>query len=49
MQNETGMTDPKNAIPPPPILGSWRNLYTAVLAALAIEVALFYVFTRMFA
>ena len=33
----------------PPILGSWRALYTAVLAALAIEVALFYLFTRSFA
>jgi hypothetical protein len=36
-------------IPPPPILGSWRNLYTAVLLALAVEVALFYWFTRSFA
>jgi hypothetical protein len=35
--------------PPPPILGSWRNLYTAVLVALAVEVVLFYAFTRMFA
>jgi hypothetical protein len=35
--------------PPPPILGSWRNLYTAVLAALVVEVILFYAFTRMFA
>jgi hypothetical protein len=36
-------------IPPPPILGSWRNLYAAVLLALAAEVVLFYVFTRAFA
>jgi hypothetical protein len=35
-------------IPPPPILRSWRNLYTAVLLALAAEVALFYLFTRSF-
>ncbi len=38
-----------SSIPPPPILGSWRNLYTAVLLALAVEVILFYVFTRSFA
>ena len=28
---------------------SWRRLYTAVLAALAAEIALFYLFTRWFA
>ena len=33
----------------PPILASWRNLYLVVLAALAAEVALFYLFTRHFA
>lgn len=33
----------------PPILRSWRNLYAAVLLALAVEVVLFYVFTRAFA
>jgi hypothetical protein len=38
------MTDDK-----PPILGSWRNLYAAVLLALAAEVALFYWFTRSLA
>lgn len=32
----------------PPILGSWKNLYAAVLLALAVEVALFYWFTRAF-
>ena len=36
-------------IPPPPILKTWRRLYAAVLAALAAEVALFYLFTRWFA
>jgi len=35
--------------PPPPILSSWRALYTAVLIALAVEVVLFYAFTRVFA
>ena len=39
------MTEP---VPPPPILKSWRNLYTAVLLALAAEVAIFYLFTRWF-
>lgn len=34
---------------PPPIGRTWRNLYTAVLVALAVEVALFYLFTRMLA
>ena len=33
----------------PPILGTWRNLYAAVLLALLAEVALFYWFTRAFA
>ena len=43
------MNDPKPVNEPPPILRSWRNLYTAVLVALAIEIALFYAFTRAFA
>jgi hypothetical protein len=33
----------------PPILGTWRNLYAAVLVALVAEVVLFYLFTRFFA
>ena len=33
----------------PPILGSWRRLYAAVLGALAFEVFLFWLFTRSFA
>lgn len=32
--------------PPPPILTTWRRLYTAVLLTLAVEVVLFYLFTR---
>jgi hypothetical protein len=32
---------------PPPILGTWRRLYTAVLVYLAVLIVLFYVFTRM--
>jgi hypothetical protein len=34
--------------PPPPILKSWKNLYTAVLMALLLEVVLFYLLTRSF-
>ena len=30
----------------PPILGSWRNIYTLVLAELAVLVALFYALGR---
>ena len=33
---------------PPPILGSWRRLYTAVLIYLAALILLFYWFTRVF-
>jgi hypothetical protein len=33
----------------PPILGTWPTLYAAVLGALAVEIALFYLFTRTFA
>jgi hypothetical protein len=35
-------------IPPPPITRSWRTLYTIVLVALAIEIVIFYAFTRAF-
>jgi hypothetical protein len=34
---------------PPPILGSWRNLYALVLAVLAFDIFLLYLFTRAFA
>jgi len=43
------MTDKTTPDDSPPILGSWRRLYTAVLLALAAEVVLFYLFTRSFA
>ena len=35
-------------IPPPPILKTWRRLYSAVLLFLALEVVLFYALTRSF-
>ncbi len=33
---------------PPPILGTWRRLYTVVLLYLAGLILLFYLFTRIF-
>ena len=33
---------------PPPIGKSWRNLYAAVLIFLALEIAIFYAFTKAF-
>jgi hypothetical protein len=33
----------------PPIGGSWRNLYAAVLLTLALLIVLFTIFTRVFA
>lgn len=32
----------------PPILKTWRRLYTAVLLFLALEIVLFYALTRSF-
>jgi len=31
---------------PPPVLGSWRNVYVLILSALAVLIALFYTLTR---
>jgi hypothetical protein len=33
---------------PPPVLGSWGNVYKAVFAWLAFLIAVFYAFTRYF-
>jgi len=33
---------------PPPFLGSWRNLYIAVLSILALLIIAMYVFSRAF-
>jgi hypothetical protein len=33
---------------PPPFLGSWNRIYTAILLYLVCLIALFYVFTRSF-
>jgi hypothetical protein len=34
---------------PPPVLGSWRNVYIFVIAWLALLIVVFYFFTRYFA
>jgi hypothetical protein len=31
---------------PPPVLGSWRNVYALVVGVLAVLIALFYALTR---
>jgi hypothetical protein len=36
------------SVEPPPILGSWRRLYWAVVLYLAAIIALFTVFTRAY-
>ncbi len=33
---------------PPPFLGTWGRVYTAVLASLALLIVIFYVFMRVF-
>ena len=35
-----------DASEPPPILGSWRNVYTLVVVVLFVLIALFYALTR---
>ncbi len=45
------MSDPQHAqMPdePPPFLRSWRRVYLAILGYLALLIALFYTFTRVF-
>ena len=34
---------------PPPVLGSWRNVYVFVIGWLAVLISLFWLFTRYFA
>ncbi len=42
------MSGPDLPEEPPPLLGTWRRLYCAVLLYLAGLISLFYVFTRLF-
>lgn len=41
--------DERPEIEDPPILGSWRNVYTFVLLFLVVEIVLFYLFSLHFA
>ena len=45
---EDAARGPHSVEEPPPLGGSWKNLYAAVLVNLAALVALFYLFTRAF-
>ena len=38
----------ENSEEPPPILSSWRRLYTLVLASLVAYILIFYIVTRVF-
>lgn len=35
-----------DGLDPPPLLGSWRNVYALVVAVLAVLIALFHALTR---
>lgn len=47
MTDRRGRNEPPRE-EPPPFGGSWRALYAAVLINLAVLIALFYLFTRVF-
>ncbi len=51
MLNSTHMKSDLAQLPdePPPFLGSWRNVYIAVLVYLCLIMISFYIFTRTFA
>lgn len=38
--------EPDEPLEPPPLLGSWRNVYVLIVGALAVLIALFYALTR---
>jgi hypothetical protein len=40
------MSDPRDPEEPPPILGTWRRVYTAVIAWILLLITLFYWFTK---
>ena len=48
MRDEEARDSKRAAEGPPPVGGSWRVLYAAVLLNLAVLVLLFYLFTRAF-
>lgn len=39
------MTDPED---PPPLLGTWRNLYLLVIGNLVVLIAVFWVITELY-
>ncbi len=45
------LSDPKSEQPEdaPPLLGSWRRIYSVVIAWLVFLIAIFYLFARRFA
>jgi hypothetical protein len=51
MLNSTNMSAERDQLPdePPPFLGSWKNVYIAVLIYLVVIIVSFYVFMRAFA
>jgi hypothetical protein len=44
------MSDPRGPLPdePPPFLGTWPRVYTAIVLYLAALIAVFYLFTRAY-
>ncbi len=38
--------EPEDPLEPPPLLGSWRNVYLLIVGVLAALIALFYALTR---
>ena len=42
------LPDAAYELEPPPILGTWRAVYTAALVGRALRISLFYGFTRYF-
>jgi hypothetical protein len=49
MSQDPASRQPSPVDDPPPIMGSWRNLYALVIAALAFDMFLLWLFTRAFA
>lgn len=46
MSDEVEIIDDGSA--PPPVFGSWARMYAVVIGALAVEILIFYLFTRAF-
>ena len=48
MTDPTPEEDPPDIEGPPPLLGTWNNLYAVVLAALAIQIVAFWLITKAY-